>query len=255
MNSLSRFWEIDTLRGIAISMMILYHLLFDLYFFGIYSINIGSGLSWFFARATAIIFILLVGISLTLSYNRGKILEKKGIKGPNFVKYLKRGLKIFLLGVLISLITWIFIPADFIVFGVLHFIGLVIILEYPFIGKKYLNLVLGILIISLGVITSQIYVSWPWLLWLGINTSSFQSVDYFPLIPWMGVVSLGLFLGNILYKDYKRQFSLPDFSGNPIIKGCSFLGRNSLIIYLLHQPILIIVLILTGAINLSFFIK
>jgi uncharacterized membrane protein len=249
-----RFWEIDAVRGIAISMMVIYHLIFDLVFFGIVSFSINSPYLWFFARITAFIFIFVVGVSLTLSYNRATMSESEN-KQPKFSKYLKRGLRIFALGVLVSIVTWIFIPSDLIVFGVLHFIGIVIILEYPFIGRKYLNLFIGVFIFIMALFVSQIYVNWPWLIWLGIKPISFQTVDYFPLIPWMGVVSLGIFFGNVFYKNYKRQFSLPDLSDLKIVRGCTFLGRHSLLIYLIHQPVLIIILILLGAINLNLFIK
>ncbi|WP_337971819.1 heparan-alpha-glucosaminide N-acetyltransferase domain-containing protein [Methanobacterium petrolearium] len=59
-----RFWEIDVLRGLAILMMVTYHLMFDLDYFGIYSLNLSSGTFWIFPRIIAFIFIFLVGISL-----------------------------------------------------------------------------------------------------------------------------------------------------------------------------------------------
>jgi uncharacterized membrane protein len=249
-----RFWEIDTLRGVAIVMMVTYHLLFDLYYFGIYPFQINTLLLWIFARSTAFIFLLVVGIALTLSYNRAKfrgLYAKKDDNEPMFWKYFKRGLKIFALGILITLVTWVFIPSNFIVFGVLHFIGLAIILEYPFLDKKYVNLVFATIFIVVGIYLGQFVFTRPWLLWLGLKPSGFHTVDYFPLLPWLGVVSMGLFLGNTLYFNYQRQFRLPDFSSHPIIKLTSFLGRHSLLIYLVHQPLLIIILYLTGALELG----
>ncbi|MGB7969345.1 MAG: heparan-alpha-glucosaminide N-acetyltransferase, partial [Methanobacterium sp.] len=135
-----RFWEVDSLRGLAILMMITYHFIFDLTFFGIFSFDINSGFWWFFARVTALTFIFLMGVSLTLSSNRSQM---RG-EGILFKKYFKRGLKIFSLGLLITAATWIFIPQEFIIFGVLHFIGISIILAYPFLKRKFLNLFLGI---------------------------------------------------------------------------------------------------------------
>ena len=55
-----RFWEVDSLRGLAIVMMVTFHFIFDLYYFGIYSLNVNSGFLWWFARITAAIFIFLV---------------------------------------------------------------------------------------------------------------------------------------------------------------------------------------------------
>jgi uncharacterized membrane protein len=252
-----RFWEIDVLRGLAILMMITYHLIFDLYYFGVFPFNISSGVWWWFARSTAFLFLFLVGISLTLSYTRAELTEQKQEKKnlqektSLFPKYLKRGAKIFSLGLLITLATWIFIPEDFIVFGVLHFIGIAIILEYPFLNKKYLNLTLGIIFIIAGFVLAQFTVDYPWLLWVGLKPAGFITVDYFPLLPWLGVVSLGLFAGKTLYPDYKRRFHLPDLSKNPFTGIFSFLGRHSLLIYLLHQPILIMLLYLMGVLDLG----
>ena len=248
-----RFWEIDVLRGLAILMMVTYHLMFDLAYFGIYSLNLSSGALWIFPRIIAFIFIFLVGVSLTLSHSRADITRKDQEKRSLFPKYLKRGVKLLILGLFITLITWIFIPQDFIVFGILHFIGLAIILEYPFLDKKYLNLVLGIVFIIFGFIVAQFTVTYPWLLWLGLKPEVFITVDYFPLFPWLGVVSLGLFMGKVLYTEYERRYSLPDLSKNLIIKIFSFLGRHSLIIYLIHQPILIMLLYILGVLDLGNF--
>lgn len=244
-----RFWEIDVIRGLAILMMVTYHLIFDLAYFGIYSFNLSSGFLWIFARVTAFIFIFLVGVSLTLSYSRADLMGESQKKTNLFPKYLKRGVKLFLLGLLISLVTWIFIPQDFIVFGVLHFIGLAIILEYHFLDKKYLNLVLGIIFIISGFILAQYTVNYPWLIWVGLKPAVFVTVDYFPLLPWLGVVSLGLFAGKMFYTDYKRRYSIPDLSKNILTRMCTVLGRNSLLIYLIHQPILIMVLYLMGGLD------
>lgn len=250
-----RFWEIDALRGGAIVMMVTYHLLFDLYYFGIYPVQIDAFHLFILARTTAVIFLLLVGISLTLSYNRARLQRQSLLNDENqplLWKYIRRGLTIFSLGLLITLVTWVFIPSNFIVFGILHFIGLAIILEYPFLGKKYLNLSLAVIFIVLGIYLGQHIFTGSWLLWLGLKTANFHTVDYFPLFPWLGVVSLGIFLGNTLYSNYQRQFPMPDISHYGLIKLASFLGRHSLLIYLIHQPILIIILYFTGSLELNY---
>ena len=246
-----RFWEIDVLRGLAILMMISFHFIFDLNYFGTVQLDISSGFLWFFARSTASIFLFLVGVSLSLSHSRAILTSAYQIEGGMFFKYLKRGLKIFLLGLLITLATWLFIPQEFIVFGVLHFIGIAIILEYPFLNQKYLNLLLGFIFIITGILIAQLTFSTPWLLWLGLQPNGFITVDYFPLLPWLGVVSLGLFTGGIFYKNYQRRFTLPDLSSNVLMKLLSFLGRHSLIIYLIHQPVLISVLYILGFLDLG----
>ncbi|MGZ7208799.1 MAG: heparan-alpha-glucosaminide N-acetyltransferase [Methanobacterium sp.] len=247
-----RFWEIDTLRGIAIIMMVTFHFIFDLYYFGIYNLNANSGFLWWFARITASIFILLVGVSLSLSYTRTILLGNLNRKNI-FYKYLKRGLKIFGYGLIITAVTWVFIRQAFIIFGILHFIGVAIILEYPFYRRKYLNLILGLVFIAAGIYLMSFSFDFYSLLWLGLTPNNFSTLDYFPLLPWLGVVSLGLFLGNTLYENYRRHFHLPDYSKNMLIRALGILGRYSLFIYFIHQPILLLGLYLLGYLNINTF--
>jgi uncharacterized membrane protein len=126
------------------------------------------------------------------------------------------------------------------VFGVLHCIGLSIILAYPLIRFRFPALVLGILCIIVGlVLLTTVTVDYPWLLWLGVVPMNFVTLDYFPLLPWFGVVLIGIFLGNSLYKNNTRTLPLNDYSKFSAICGLCFLGRHSLIIYLLHQLVII----------------
>lgn len=248
LNLNKRFWEVDSLRGIAILMMVIFHLIFDLYYFAIYGFNVHSGFLWWFARVTAFIFIFLVGVSLSLSYSRTIL----GYGQRNlFLKYLKRGLKIFGYGLLITIVTWIFIGNGFIVFGILHLIGIAIILEYPFLKYRYANLFLGIAFIIAGIYLMSFRFDFNALLWLGFIPYNFYTVDYFPLLPWLGVVSLGIFTGDILYPNYKRHFNIPDLSNYMLFRILGFLGRHSLLIYLIHQPILILILLILAPANLT----
>ena len=222
-NPQPRFWEIDSLRGIAIVMMIAFHLAFDLSYFGGYDIGIHSGLWRLFGRATASIFILLAGISLSLSHSRS---------AAGMERYLIRGLKIFSWGLLITMATILFFPAEFIVFGILHFIGLSIVLAYPFLRQKRWNLLLGLAIIIIGLSIQGPLILFP---------ASFRTFDYFPIFPWFGLILIGIFLGNSLYPSHTRRFSIPEIS-TPL----STLGRHSLLIYLIHQPVLIALLYALG---------
>lgn len=241
-----RFWEIDFLRGLAIIMMILFHLLYDLNYLGVYNLNLHSGFWLFFARATATIFILLVGISLTLSFSRTKT-----IRGKIYLKYLKRGLKVFSWGLVITLMTCIFLRDCFVVFGVLHLIGISIILAYPFLKLRFWNLLLGIVFISLGIYLKDLTFGFPWLIWLGLTPDNVCAVDFFPIFPWFGVVLIGIFVGNSLYPGATRKLNLCDQSNSFIIRSFCFLGRHSLLIYLIHQPLLITLLYLLGIVSIA----
>jgi uncharacterized membrane protein len=147
---------------------------------------------------------------------------------------------LFGLGLIITLVTWVYPHNGFIMFGILHCIGISILLAYPLIRFRTMPLILGILCIILGVFLQiTIVVDFPWLLWLGFVPSFFFTLDYFPLLPWFGVVLMGIFLGNSLYQNNKRKFLLKDHSQFIMNRMICFLGRHSLIIYLLHQLIIV----------------
>jgi len=236
-NSSERFWELDFLRGIAILLMVVYHLVFDLNYFGLYTTKLDSPPVLLFLYPISATFLLLVGISLTVSYSRA---QQKLSKQQVQLKFFKRGVGVFGLGLIITLVTWIYPHNGFIMFGVLHCIGLSILLAYPFIRFRNLPLIVGILCIIFGFfLRIAVVVDFPWLLELGFVPSHFYTLDYFPLFPWFGVVLIGIFLGNSLYQNNKRKFSLKDHSQFIVNRGVCFLGRHSLIIYLLHQLIIV----------------
>jgi uncharacterized membrane protein len=224
---MERYWEIDFARGTAVIMMILSNFITDLQYF--FNYDNYETFWWLFARSTAFIFIFIVGLSLTISYSKVKYNPKI------YKKYIARGLKIFGLGLLITAITYFFIPSDFIIFGVLHLIGISIILTYPFLRfKKTITLTIGLIIITLGQFIKKSYLSSNYLLWLGLVSKNFSSIDFFPLLPWLGVVLLGICLGKILYPKGIRRFEIPNWDNK-----ISTIGRYSLYIYLIHQPILL----------------
>lgn len=232
----TRFWEIDTLRGIAVILMIIFHFLYDLNYFHYVSISLYTGFFLIFVYFIATLFLLLVGISLTISYSK---VQKTSTINKIRWKFARRGIFIFSLGLLITLVTWIYLPKGFILFGVLHCIGISILFAYPFIRYTIQPFLLGILFIVIGIFIKPLTFDFPWLLWLGFTPYNFYTVDYFPLLPWFGVVLIGISLGNIFYKNGIRKFSLRDKTYKKIVKFITFLGRHSLIIYLLHQVILI----------------
>jgi len=191
---------------------------------------------------------LLVGISLTISYSK---LKSKYQKKELFIRNLKRGIKILAWGAVITIFTFIFLTNGVILFGILHLIGVSIIISFPLLDYKYKNLVLGLIVILIGIYLSNFTFDTTYLLWVGFEPNSFFSFDYFPILPWYGVVLIGIFLGNLVYPESKRRFSIPDFSGNIISRGLSFLGKHSLKIYLIHQPLIILILYALGFANLS----
>jgi uncharacterized membrane protein len=228
-----RFPEIDIARGIAVIMMVVFHIAFDLYFLGIMPVPAGSPPWRILALSTAGLFLFLVGVSLSISAEnaRKKLARKEFIK-----KYVIRGAGIFAVGMGITLLTWIILPGYFIIFGILHLIGLAVALSPLYTGYSWQNLVGGVIIILLGPVVSAM-TGTGWLVWLGIHPPAFYSIDYTPVVPWLGVVLIGVYAGSLAYPAGVRRWNIV-FPEVPK-KTLGFLGRHSLAIYLIHQPVIL----------------
>jgi len=230
-----RFIELDILRGFAILFMIILHLFWDLDYFGIlpinknfYSLNI----------IVPVIFFLLVGICQSVNNNKYRNQPRK-----MYFRTIQRGLWILNLGMLFTLLTAVFLPDRPILFGVLHCIGCCMILSTLLLRFKSTNVILASLIIVSGLALGLFFTTEnPNMVELaaGIHEADIaaHTIDYFPILPWFGICLLGITLGNILYKDNKRRFPLPDLSKYKPTKLFSWLGQHSLVIYLVHQPII-----------------
>lgn len=231
----SRWHLIDTLRGIMLISMIFYHALYDLVC--IWGIN----LNWFHGSISNIwqlsicsSFILISGFSWQLGKN-----------------HFKRGIIVYCCGILITAVTSLVIPQERIIYGILTFIGLMMLVMIP-LNKilKKLNYKVGILIfVLLFLLTYNInnhyigFSKWNlaipdvlykfgWLTIFGFPSDNFISSDYFSLIPWMFMYITG----------YYMYFPMSNIKNSKILKLklpiINFLGKNTLIIYLIHQPII-----------------
>ena len=114
--------------------------------------------------------------------------------------------------------------------------------------KKLMITLLAIVFLSPALvaqesITSAFY-DFSYLYIFGFFPYGSATLDYYPLLPWFGVVLIGIFSGNMLYFNYKRRFNIIDLSKSKIIQGFEYLGKRSLIIYVIHQPIIILILYL-----------
>jgi uncharacterized membrane protein len=244
---LDRFWEVDAARGVAIIMMAVYHTTYDLDVLGGYDIQSTSGSWMLFADVTAGLFLFLVGVSLAISRARTSLTGWR-----LFGKYLARGLWVLAYGMIL---TGVFLLLDMgvVAFGILHLIGVSIILAYPFLRLRLSNLLLGILIFAAGqyVLAQNFTSEGFWLLPFGVLPEGVMMPDYRPLLPWFGVVLIGLCFGNAVYAGSLRPAILANRApllARPLLP----LGRNSLLIYLIHQPIIIALLALFGIIDLNF---
>ena len=241
-----RFWEVDAARGVAIIMMVVYHTTYDLDAPGGYDIDATSGNWALFADLTAGLFLFLVGVSLAISRMRTTLAGWR-----LFGKYLARGLRILAYGMVLTGV-FLMLRMGVVAFGILHLIGVSIILAYPFLRLRFTNLVLGTLIFALGqyILAQNLTSESFWLLPFGVLPEGVMMPDYRPLLPWFGVVLIGLFFGNVVYADGLRPAS-PTNKAPLLARPLLPLGRNSLFIYLIHQPIVIALLALTGIISLN----
>jgi uncharacterized membrane protein len=227
---LTRIRAIDALRGTAICMMIVYHAAFDLNWFHIISADFNHDRFWLSFRDLIVSsFLLLVGASLVLA-------SRAGISPKRFWR------RIALVGACAMLVTvgsYVTFPKTFITFGILHCIVVSSILGWPLVRFPRAALIVGIVVILVGVAIGLPLFDLPWLHWVGLMTHKPATEDYVPLLPWFGVVLVGVSIGWWLLERHMhdlRQIS----RASP--KWLTWLGRHSLLVYMIHQPILVGVL-------------
>ena len=225
-----RIWELDFFRGVCIVGVVIVHIIFDLRFFA--GMTIHTPLVFdIIQQYGGLLFIVLSGICVTLGHHS-----------------VKRGLIVFGCGMVISVVTYFVTDTTNMVwFGILHLLGICMLL-YSLL-KKLPNVVLapvGLIIIVLGYWFETLRVSVKWLFPLGLIHPSFGSGDFFPLFPCLGFFMIGIVLGRTVYKNKQSLFPKVN-TQNPCIQAFSFLGRHSLWIYLVHQPLVYgIILLVTG---------
>jgi len=233
MKTSQRFWQIDFWRGITVLLMVFFNWSFTLFFLNIYKLDLGF-LYWrVFPQFIGGSFIFLAGLSVVLSRKRYPMADNK--------KYFLRGLKILLLGLGITLLTWLSFPSYTIVFGILHMIGFSVLVSPLFFKLGESKLLLSVIILIFGFTFQSFFVNSAFLFPIGLVNQSFQTFDYWPVLPWLGVFLLGMYFGEKLFENKKHSENK-----NFISKVFCLLGRNSLKIYLVHQPVLILVLLGLG---------
>lgn len=238
-----RICMLDELRGIAIIAMVVYHTIYSMAF--IFNLDFSYSLLWqaqIFQPFIPILFISLCGVSCSFSRNN-----------------LKRGTLVFAIAISITIVTAVFMPSVTIIFGILHFLGISLILYS--IAEKLLDKIptnIGMVIFLILFIVAynipkgyigfkpliyfelptQLYSFYP-LFILGFPTPDFTSGDYFPLIPNIFLLLFGIYIGKLI-----KEKGVPSFMYKKLCPPLDFLGRHSLVIYVIHQPIIIGVLYL-----------
>ena len=224
-----RMYEIDLLRAFAVLCMIIFHIAFDLESLHIYDFVLGEYPWNFMARFAQITFIFLAGMTYMLSYEKHLLSEKGRVIWGQF----KHAFLFFGFAMIISLITWILFRDQAVKFGILHFFAVATILTIPLSRLKIWNGVLGILVLVSSLWIPKFDASW-WFYPFGVNLQAPTDLDYFPLFPWYGLFLLGVGFASVLIRFWTRHIYTPIFRNAFLEK----IGRKSLVIYLLHQPII-----------------
>ena len=235
---------LDSLRGLTLISMILYHAVWD-------AVNLlGADWSWYNGQMAYIwqqsicwTFIILSGFCVPFSR-----------------KPLIRGLIVFACGALVTLVTCSVVPDQRVVFGVLTLIGSCMILlgildpylrhmggteimtvsSLLFIITRCINEgFLGIWRLNLIQLPEKMYGRW-FTAYLGFPFKGFWSTDYFPILPWIFLYLFGYGLHHFL----RERGMLRGEFWRTRIPLLDFLGRHSLLIYLLHQPLLYMAVLL-----------
>ena len=232
-----RYHLIDALRGLALLNMLCMHFLYDV------NVVFGREPTWYLRPAVFLwqqyicwSFILIAGFSFHWG-RRGN---------------LKRGLLLNVLGLVITAVTLVAVPSEAIWFGILNFMGCAILLTIPLErGLKKLPPTLGLAlcfalfllfyhvesgILGLGAFSVRLPAAlyrYRILAPLGFPDAHFRSSDYFPMLPWYFLFLCGWFLGVLFqrHESWQRAARIK-------IPLLSAVGRKTIWVYMLHQPIL-----------------
>ncbi len=214
--------------------MVGYHLLFDLgEFRGVkrflgFSTDL-SGTAWTVVQLSfAGLFVVLSGISSTLSRSN-----------------VRRGLRLLALSLGVTAVTYVFDSSSAVYFGILQCLALSMLIYGAVFVKAgpVACAAAGALVLGLGAalpaLVAGASIRFDWLLPLGIHSPEFASYDYFPLVPWLGVFLAGAGLGKWAYAPGRSLLPL-----SPRETFINVAGRHSLLIYLVHQPVIMGILYL-----------
>jgi len=216
-----RYLELDVIRGIAIILMVVFHFFYDLSYFKYLDINTHSDLFWVYFRNVIIfLFMITVGISLY-------IVNEKSF---NLKKNMYRLAKLLGVSLLISGVSYVMYPTFWIYFGIIHLIFVTSLITLPFVRVPTIALLFGSSIVILFFLY-QLNMVWLYDLSKDLLYLPTLTKDRAYLFPWLGVVFIGIYVG------YKRWFVI-HLSTTPLREKVAFLGRHALVIYLLHQPVL-----------------
>lgn len=219
----NRIYEIDFLRGLGILLVIFFHT------------------AWNICMEYQLTIITQPWVKFLVFFFAGMLIFISGASSYLGSHTLRRGLIVSGGALLVTLATWIVLPQIYVKFGILHLLGvsmLLICIVKRFRPNRLFLALLALLLIGVGIYAYQTRISNPYLFWLGFATKSFESLDYYPLLPWFGVFLTGYVFSSYVYQDKKSPFTRGWYHRDLF----SFAGRHSLFLYLIHQPLVFLLL-------------
>lgn len=205
---------LDALRGMAVVWMIIFHTAYDLKMFNYVSWNFSEGFWFAFPRIIAFTFLFCVGLSLNFGH----------VPKPNWTALKFRIYKLAPAAAMVSLGTYFIFPTQWVYFGTLHCILVGSILGVLVVNHRRLSWTLLI-----AILIGQYILNYD-IKWLSSLLQK-PSLDFIPIYPWFWAILLGIVLGPYL----SRISTLNQMKSQPFL---NLLGRHSLKIYLLHQPVI-----------------
>lgn len=223
---------IDIARSMALLGMVLFHLVFDLAMFGLLPADTAQTGGWpLFSKLVAGSFLGLAGLSLYLAHRGGVRLRP----------YLNRLARVTAAALLISVATWAAQPDFYVYFGILHSIAVSSVIGLAFLRAPVaLTVAAAIVTFALPGLFDTWGLSVDWPASLGLAQHPQPSMDFEPVFPWLAPFLLGMALGRLGQRTgLWPALEAPVAEETPLTRLSAWPGRHSLVIYLLHQPVLI----------------
>jgi uncharacterized membrane protein len=219
---------IDLARTVAIVGMVAFHFTFDLELFG--HVPPGTTQTPFFyymARIVAGSFLFLAGVSLWLAHGRG----------IRWSAFWRRFAIVWAAAVVISVASF-YLPTGLILFGILHCIAFGSLIGLVFLRLPVVvTLVVAAVVFALPWYARSAVFDPVWLVWLGLAEQRPPMADYVPLLPWLAPLLVGVAAGRMA--DATGVLARLRASPARVPPALIWPGRYSLVIYLLHQPLMI----------------
>ena len=215
----NRILLIDECRGIAVLLMAIFHFCYDLSVFGFLTFEMNGGFFTWFRFVIVTLFFTTVGAGLYIAHHK-KIMWRA---------FWRRELKIAIGAVVITVTTVFLYPQSWVWFGVLHFILVASIIALPFVFLPTVALILGLSIFILFNITTWFNLHFLWLQFNEVLNLPIGTQDLTRLIPWLGMIFIGIFLGKVNF------WNVGSVTSGYIRKPILWLSKHSLLFYLIHQ--------------------